>query len=67
MLPIWTYMTIFKACIYPVITYGAEVMGTWNQWLLHKLETIVASILRIIVDKHSKFTLVATSMLHRET
>ena len=65
-LPIWTRMTVFKSCVYPVITYGAEIMGAWDQKLLQKLETIVASGLRIIVGKRTKSTLVATSTLHRE-
>ena len=59
-------MTVFKACVYPVIIYGAEIMGEWDQRRLHKLETIVASRLRIIVCKRTKSTLVATSTLHRE-
>ena len=33
-----TCMIVLKACMYLVIRYGREIMGAWDQRLLHNLE-----------------------------
>ena len=65
-IPMWTRVTVFKACVYPVITYGAEIMGAWDQRILHKLERLVSLGMRMIVGKGAKSTSVAATTLHRE-
>ncbi|MCO5547140.1 hypothetical protein L7F22_000582 [Adiantum nelumboides] len=64
--PIWSRLIAFKACMYPVICYGAEIMGAHDQRSLHVLQRLVSTGMRILIGKGARSTSVGTATLHHE-
>ncbi|KAH7445841.1 hypothetical protein KP509_01G026200 [Ceratopteris richardii] len=64
--PAWMRLAVLKGLVFPMITYGAELMGAHGQNLFGKLERLVATGMRMICGKGARSTTVAGAVMHRE-
>ncbi|MCO5552343.1 hypothetical protein L7F22_005854 [Adiantum nelumboides] len=65
-IPIWSRLAFLKACVFPVATYGPEIMGSHDMRKLNPLESLIATGMRWVVGKDAKSSTVAAATLHRE-
>ncbi|KAH9290975.1 hypothetical protein KI387_035092 [Taxus chinensis] len=62
----WSKILTFKALVFPVLTFGAEVIGMFDVAKQSALQRVIVEAMKWILGKSSTSSMVGQAVLHRE-